>query len=81
MHRVMIDLPTPPVAATRPHSFTFHGQTVEDPYAWLKDAGYPEVTDKDVLAYLEAENAYFDAFMEPLKPLTETIYQEMKGRR
>ncbi|RZL52465.1 MAG: hypothetical protein EOP65_15475, partial [Sphingomonas sp.] len=34
---------TPPVAARRPHSFTTHGITIEDPYAWLKDPDYPEV--------------------------------------
>ncbi|WP_010545531.1 S9 family peptidase [Sphingomonas elodea] len=76
----MTDFPTPPVAATRPHSFTRHGITIEDPWAWLRDPGYPEVTDKDVLAYLEAENAYFDAVMAPLKPLSETLFQEMRGR-
>ena len=76
----MSEFPKPPVAATRPHSFTVHGETIHDPYAWLKDPGYPEVTDADVLAYLNAENAYFEAVMEPLKPLTEAIYQEMKGR-
>jgi oligopeptidase B len=76
----MTDLPQPPVAATRPHSFTAHGQTIEDPWAWLKDPAYPTVTDKDVLAYLEAENAYFEAVIAPLKPLSETLFQEMRGR-
>jgi len=27
---------------------------VSDDYAWLRDAGYPEVTDEAVLAHLEA---------------------------
>jgi len=72
--------PVPPVAATRPHSFTAHGVTIEDPWAWLKDPDYPEVADPDILAYLEAENAYFAAVMAPLGDLTETIFQEMKGR-
>lgn len=76
----MTDFPTPPVAATRPHSVTHHGITIEDPWAWLRDPGYPEVTDRQVLAYLEAENAYFDAVMAPLKPLAETLFQEMRGR-
>ncbi|WP_084582824.1 S9 family peptidase [Sphingomonas azotifigens] len=76
----MTETPTPPVAATRPHSFTRHGITIEDPWAWLRDPGYPEVTDKDVLAYLKAENAYFDAIMAPHKPLSETLFQEMRGR-
>lgn len=76
----MNDLPKPPVAATRPYSFERHGVTVEDPWAWLRDPGYPNVTDKDVLAYLEAENAYYEAVMEPLKPLADTLFQEMRGR-
>jgi len=76
----MTDLPKPPVAATRPHSFTTHGVTIEDPWAWLKDPAYPTVTDKDVLAYLEEENAYFLKVMEPLKPLSETLFKEMRGR-
>ncbi|MET3725219.1 S9 family peptidase [Sphingomonas trueperi] len=76
----MSENPTPPVAATRPHSVTHHGITIEDPWAWLRDPGYPDVTDKDVLAYLEAENAYFDAIMAPHKALSETLFQEMRGR-
>ena len=71
---------TPPVAERRPHSFTAHGITIDDPYAWIKDPGYPEVTDKDVLAYIEAENAYFETVMAPHKPLTDRLYEEMKGR-
>ncbi|UAK24301.1 S9 family peptidase [Sphingomonas nostoxanthinifaciens] len=73
-------LPPPPVAATRPHSFTTHGITVDDPWAWLKDAGYPEVTDTDILDYLKAENAFFDAAMAPQRDLIDTIFAEMKGR-
>jgi oligopeptidase B len=71
---------TPPVAERRPHSFTVHGVTIEDPYAWIKDPGYPDVTDADVLAYIAAENAYFESVMAPHKPLTDRLYEEMKGR-
>ncbi len=76
----MTDLPTPPVAATRPYSFERHGVTVDDPWHWLRDPGYPEVTDRDVLGYLEAENAYYEAVMAPLKPLADTLFAEMRGR-
>ena len=69
-----------PAAARRPFSLTRHGVTVEDPWAWLRDPGYPEVKDKDVLAYLEAENAFFESAMQPHKPLTDQLFQEMKGR-
>jgi oligopeptidase B len=76
----MTDLPKPPVAATRPHSFSVHGVTIDDPWAWLKDPGYPQVTDKDVLAYLRQENAYFEKVIAPLKPLSERLFKEMRGR-
>jgi oligopeptidase B len=77
---VVEGMTTPPVAERRPHSFTAHGITIDDPYAWIKDPGYPEVTDKNVLAYIEAENAYFETVMAPHKPLTDRLYEEMKGR-
>ncbi|MET0269599.1 MAG: S9 family peptidase, partial [Sphingomonas sp.] len=51
-----------------------------DPYAWLKDQGYPVVDDPEVLDYLKIENAYFDAAMKPVRPLVDTIFAEMKGR-
>ena len=73
-------LPPPPVAAQRPHSFERHGIRVEDPYHWLKDQSYPTVDDEDVLSYLRAENAYFEAAMRPHQPLIETLFQEMRGR-
>ena len=72
--------PTPPLAEQRPYSYSRHGYTIEDRWHWLKDAGYPEVTDADVLAYLTAENDYFNAMMQPHQALVETLFQEMKGR-
>ncbi|HEY0622596.1 S9 family peptidase [Sphingomonas sp.] len=76
----MTDLPKPPVAATRPHSFERHGVTIEDPWSWLRDPGYPNVTSEEVLAYLRQENAYYEAVMKPLKPLADTLFAEMRGR-
>jgi len=73
-------LPAPPVAEQRPHSFTRHGVTVQDPYAWLRDSSYPTVDDADVLSYLRAENAYFEAAMAPHRALTDTLFAEMRGR-
>ena len=74
-------LVTPPVAGQRPHSFTHHGITIEDPWHWLRDPDYPTVDDEDVLAYLNAENAYFEARMEPHRELTDAIFEEIKGRQ
>ena len=74
------DLPAPPCAEQRPYSYERHGVTIDDPWAWLRDAKYPEVDDADVLAYLNAENAYFAAAMKPHAELTEALFEEMKGR-
>jgi oligopeptidase B len=72
--------PVPPVAKRIPHSSTHHGVTLDDPYHWLKDQGYPKVDDAPVLAYLNAENAYFDAVMTPHKKVTDTLFVELKAR-
>ena len=37
--------------------------------------------DEEVLAYLEAENEYFDASMAPYQGLIDTIYKEIEGRQ
>ncbi|WP_174275177.1 S9 family peptidase [Sphingomonas bacterium] len=73
-------LPPAPIAATHPHATTAHGHRIDDPWAWLRDPGYPDVTDETILSYLREENAYFEAAMQPHEALVETIFQEMKGR-
>ncbi|MGE8135409.1 S9 family peptidase [Novosphingobium subterraneum] len=75
-----MSIATPPVAARIPHSFSHHGLTVSDDYAWLRDPGYPEVTDKAVLAHLEAENAWFEARMAERKPVIDALFKEMRAR-
>ena len=71
---------SPPTAEKREHSYTHHGITISDPYHWLKDPSYPTIDDEDVLDYVKAENAWFEARMEPQKQLVEDIYEEMKAR-
>jgi len=73
-------VPAPPRAEQRPFTYERHGVRIDDPYAWLRDKGYPKVDDKDVLDYLKAENAFFEAAMKPHAALVETLFQEMKGR-
>ncbi|MCL9982312.1 MAG: S9 family peptidase [Erythrobacter sp.] len=70
----------PPVAAKRPHSYTHHGITIEDPYDWLYDKSYPVVDDEEVLAHVKAENAYFEAHMAAQAPFTEALFTEMRAR-
>lgn len=67
--------PTPPVAARRAHVRTHHGDRFEDPYEWLRAK-----EDAEVIAHLEAENAYTDARTAHLAPLRETLFQEVKSR-
>jgi oligopeptidase B len=71
---------TAPVASQRPHTFTHHGITLEDPWYWLRDPGYPKVKNKEILSYLKEENRYFEAHMEAQQPLVDTLFREMKGR-
>ncbi len=70
----------PPVAQQREFSYERHGVTISDPWHWLKDQSYPVIDDKDVLDYLNKENAYFEAQMAPHAKLVDTIFEEMKGR-
>jgi len=68
-------LPDPPMAARRPHVLTAHGDERVDDWFWLRNRD-----DREVIRYLEAENAYADQVLAPLKPLRERIFEEIKGR-
>ena len=76
----------PPIAPRRPHSFTHHGITVADDYAWLKDENWqevlrdPSVLKPDIRAYLEAENAYADSVLGHTAALQQKLVAEMRGR-
>jgi oligopeptidase B len=67
--------PSPPVARRVPKITTIHGRTLVDDYDWLRNKGSP-----DVLAYLDAENAYTAAMTKPMQPLVDALYAEMLGR-
>lgn len=73
-------LTTPPIAPKKPHSFTHHGITVTDDYAWLRDPDYPEVDDAEVLAHLNAENAWFETRMAAQQGRIDTLFKEMRAR-
>jgi oligopeptidase B len=70
----------PPVAPRKPYTFSHHGVTLADDYAWLRDPGYPNVTDREIIAHLEAENAWFEHRMEPHRDLVERLFRELRGR-
>src|SRR5262245_3560636 len=65
---------TPPVAKQKPFTRSIHGETLTDPYFWLREKGSADVT-----AYLEAENAYTAAVTKPLEGQQEKIYSEILG--
>ena len=70
----------PPRAEQRPYSYERHGVAIDDPWHWLRDPKYPEVDDPDVLAYLKAENAYFEGWKAQHQGLIDQLFEEMKGR-
>jgi oligopeptidase B len=74
------DIPSPPTAEQRPYSYERHGVTIDDPFHWLRDAKYPQVEDADVLAYLHAENDYFQGWAKQHQVLLDQLFEEMKGR-
>ena len=71
-------LPTPPDAARKPHVVKApFGAERNDEYYWLRD---DTRTDPEMLAYLDAENAYADAVLAPLKPVEDELYDEIVAR-
>jgi oligopeptidase B len=69
------DSPIPPVAAKTAWQESRHGEVVTDDYRWLQKKENPEVID-----HLNAENAYTEAMTAAIKPLSEKLYAEIKGR-
>ncbi len=70
-------MPKPPVARIEPHAVTLHGDTRVDDYFWLRD---DQRTNPEVLAYLNAENAWTEAVTAPLKALEDAIFAEIRTR-
>jgi oligopeptidase B len=69
---------TPPEAAGKPHAVKApHGAERNDEYYWLRD---DKRENPEMLAYLNAENAYADALLAPLKPVEDKLYGEIVAR-
>ncbi len=69
------DTLAPPVAKRVEARREHHGDVFVDPYEWLRAKADPEV-----IAHLEAENAYVDAMTAHLEPLRQQIFDEIKAR-
>lgn len=65
----------PPVAKIIPKELTAHEDTRIDNYYWLNERDNPEV-----VAYLEAENAYKDTMLAHTKDFQDKLYNEIVGR-
>jgi len=59
----------PPVATAKPKVDTLHGEIRTDNYFWIRDKSNP-----DVIAYLNAENAYTEARMQHTEALQKKLY-------
>ncbi len=67
----------PPIANVKPFTVESpHGNRVDD-YYWLRD---DTRQNPEVLAYLDAENAYADAMLAHVAPLKQRLYDEIVGR-
>ncbi|KZS59690.1 S9 family peptidase [Mycobacterium pseudokansasii] len=71
----MTDHAAPPLAKRVETRREHHGDVFVDPYEWLREKDDPEV-----IAYLEAENAYTDQATAHLEPLRRKIFDEIKAR-
>ncbi|MBD3854857.1 MAG: oligopeptidase B, partial [Acidobacteria bacterium] len=67
--------PVAPMAEKVPHQLEIHGDVRVDDYYWLRERTNPEV-----LAYLEAENAYTSSMMAATETFQEELFQELKNR-
>ncbi|MDP1994620.1 MAG: oligopeptidase B, partial [Ignavibacteria bacterium] len=65
----------PPKAEKIKKELTKHGSTRTDNYYWLNERENPKVID-----YLNAENAYTKAVMQPADAFQEKLYSEIVGR-
>jgi oligopeptidase B len=64
-----------PVAKKVNKTLEIHGDVRQDDYYWMR-----EKTNPEVIAHLEAENAYFKEMLKPAAGLTEAIYEQMVAR-
>lgn len=70
-----LDMPKPPIAKKVPHVLELHGDKLVDNYFWLREKG-----SRDVLDFLNGENAYAEAAMKSTAALQDDLYKEMLGR-
>jgi oligopeptidase B len=70
-------LAKPPIAKRVDYAVVSEHGTRNDPYYWMRD---DERKAPDVIDYLNAENAYTNAFFAPLQEDVSQLFDEMKAR-
>jgi len=65
----------PPVAKKVEKELVTHGHSRVDNYYWMNDREDPEV-----IAHLEAENAYKEAVLKHTEPLQKELFDEIKSK-
>lgn len=69
-----------PVAPIQPIVRKLHGDAVTDNYYWMIDYFKKGPRSEQVVAYLEAENAYTDTMLLGTRNFQDTLFNEMKAR-
>lgn len=64
-----------PIATKKPHQLEKHGDIRIDDYYWMNERENPEV-----IAYLEAENDYYQKSTAHTQKFQEDLFEEMKAR-
>lgn len=76
----------PPIAKIKPTRLEKHGDVRVDNYFWMrlsdeqKAAAIKDEQTENVIAYLEAENKYYNTIVGYTNNFQEHLFQEMKGR-
>lgn len=72
----------PPVAEKVLFAHSYHDESVEDVYHWLRQEGWTQekgVTNPKILDYLNAENAYAKQFFDQHQTLVQRYIEELKN--
>lgn len=83
MTQISIEIPVAKKVAT---TFENHGDIRIDEYHWMrltdaqKTAENPDEQTQEVLAYLKAENSFFEAEMKHTEGFQKDLFEELKGR-
>jgi len=72
-----VTLAIAPIAKKIPHQLNQHNHQRIDNYYWMRDDSRQ---NKEILAHLDAENAYCDAILAPNTALQDTLFNELKAR-